>query len=310
MKKFLPLFVIISTCHSQPDFQLTVDDYLWGKVTGTKVDLFIWLTLKNIGSEPGVDDDINYLYLDCSQKQYKYGKDIQLVGLSSKLTYSIQPGKEEYGYISFSVPKDADNLSLKFPESAGSASKWITMNYINWMYYNKDPKIFTDLGQKYFREADYFKSMTNYLKALKVDPNLKISFQLANTYIMLDDYDNAITYYEKSLFEGTEKSIVYNNLGYAYFEKGYYQDAINNFSKAYQKDKGHWDAVLGASISYYETKDFYSAEYYYKMAADIENLLYRGMEGLGKLMDNGYFYTDKQLASINSLCKYLGYSSY
>lgn len=56
--------------------------------------------------------------------------------------------------------------------------------------------------------------------------------------------------------------------------------------------------------------------YYYSeanklKAAKIENKLYRGMTGLEILInEDDAFYTDKQLDTINELCKLLGYNSY
>lgn len=128
---------------------------------------------------------------------------------------------------------------------------------------------------------------------------------------MIGDYDNAIEYYLNSVGEIKDTSTVYNNLGYAYFEKNYYDDALRCFSYAFDIDPNHWDAALGAAISYFESNDFAEAKRCYEIAAGIEKRLKEGMPGFENIVEKeGYFYTEKQILCINKLCKYFGYEYY
>jgi len=315
MKKIFSFILVCSlfqTVFSQSEFKVKVDDFMWLQASsGSRVKLLIFFEVKNVGTVKDKCSDLYGINLKCSNAKYTYGRDIKFESMSSEAEEFIEPNDYVYVSIIFSMPKDADNLTLYFSQEAGGDSKFLTESFNKWMQNNTDPAKYTKAGDEEFRDRDYIGAIVNYEKALLIKPGLQISFKLGNAWIMADDYDNAIRYYIKALDEPGSKNEIYNNLGYAYFEKGYYDDAYTCFNEAFKMDNAHWDAVLGAAISSYEQGKLDDAKALFMAAADIENKLYQGMDGLAKMMKaEGYFYTDKALISINSLCRLLGYTSY
>jgi tetratricopeptide (TPR) repeat protein len=299
------------TVFSQAEFKIKIDDYLWIKSDNkTKIKILIFIKIKNIGNRMGICTDMDYLYLDCTNSNYKYGRDIILSELSDNSKKNIFPKDSIYSSITFELPKNAENLTLKFTQENGGAQKYLNEGFDKWIKNNKDEKVFINKADKYFNSGDYVNCIINCHKALIINSNSKVSFQLGNAWLMIGNYDYAIEYYNNSLDEGTDKSLVYNNIGYAYIEKEYYKTAIENFLKAIKYDSKHFDAMIGLSISYFQIYDVINAKYYYNNAAEIENKLYKGMDGLYELIGKGYFYTEKQIIVINNICKYCGYIYY
>ena len=305
-------FCISININSQPEFKVKIYDYLWLEIESNNyIDIMIFFDVSNIGNESDKCNDLYNIKLASTDTKYKYGSDIRFIKMSSAVEEIIKPGNNNYVTMTFRVPKSADNLVLYFTADAGGDYKFLSESFNKWLLNNKDHKKFTEEGQTSFSNGEYVKAIVNYYKALIINSKLELNFSLGNVWIMLGDYDNAINCYKKSLNERVDKSIVYNNLGYAYFEKEYYNDAIENFSLAVEYDKNHWDAYLGAAISCYKLYEISDAKSLYNYAAKIENKLYRGMTGLEILINEGdAFYTDKQLDTINELCKLLGYYSY
>lgn len=296
----------------QGEFKVKIDDFVWTKYSSdSRVKVLIFFEVKNTGTVKDKCSDLYGISLKSSNAKYVYGRDIVFESISSEAEELIEPGDFVYVSIVYSVPKDADNLTLYFSQETGGDSKLLTESFNKWMQNNRNPDKFVTAGDAEFREKDYIGAIVNYEKALLIKPGLQIHFKLGNAWIMADDYDNAIYCYKKALDEEGSSTETFNNLGYAYFEKGYYDDAFTCFNECYKRDNSHWDAVLGAAISSYELSNLDDAKALFMAAADIENRLYQGMDGLAKLMKTeGYFYTDKQLISINSLCRLLGYTSY
>jgi len=199
MKKSLLLILLLfvtAPSFSQPEFKIAVKDYLWKNIQSRRVELVILLSVKNTGTESGADDDLNHLTLTCSQSNYRYGKDINFVKFNNSIIQPIEPGEEKLGYIVYSVPRDADNLKLKFPENLGGAEKEITMSYVNWAYYNKDESAFILAAHTSFDNGNYADAFVNYLKAYSVNRYLKLDAEVDSTFNMFSQTQEAATYYE------------------------------------------------------------------------------------------------------------------
>lgn len=314
MCKYILIILIIYSVnsYSQPEFKVKIYDYLWLEIESNNyIDILIFFDVSNIGNEPDKCNELYNIKLASTDIKYKYGSDIKFIKMSSAVEEVIKPGENNYVTMTFRVPKTADNLILYFTADAGGDYKFLSESFNKWLVNNKDYKKFTEEGQLSFSNGEYVKAIVNYYKALIINSKLELNFSLGNVWIMLGDYNNAINCYKKSLNENVDKSTVYNNLGYAFFEKEYYNDALDNFSLAVEYDKNHWDAYLGAAISCYKLYEISDAKSLYNYAASIENKLYQGIDGLKILIDvENAFYTDKQMISINELCKLLGYNSY
>lgn len=308
------LCVINSSVFSQVEFKVKVEDYLFWNASDENVRLHIFLTVRNIGNESGNCEDIYKLYLECSQPNYKYDKDIIFDILSGDLTINIEPDEVVRGRISFIVPLDADNLTLKFPNDIGGSSKIISDSYEKWMEDNTNPYYYIRIANDSFSEGNYYKTYINCLKAQTIDSEIDVNFLMASASIMLGWNDKAIKYFQRYLEDNPGDPTALNNIGWSYFEKSYYDDAIRYFERsgiAYyfdDRDSETWDCYLGLAVSYLMKDDIQRAKDFYYSAAKREPLLYRGMDGLEELINyQGYFYTEKDVSAIKKLFKITGH---
>lgn len=202
----------LPTIYSQSDFSISVRDYLWQNPTRNNVDLVVLLSISNIGSEAEADEDINHIYLTCSQSSYKFGKDITFVKFNNSINEVIKPGEEKLGYIIFNVPRDADNLKLKFPENLGGAEKEICMSYVDWGYYNKDDQVYISNAHDCLNNGNYTCSLINYLKAYSINPYLHLSNEIDSTFNMFAQSEESSTYRELFSNNLTQQKTTENEL--------------------------------------------------------------------------------------------------
>ena len=148
-KRIAILFILICSItisqkntFSQAEFLLDVKDFIWRNPDANKVDLIIIVSLKNTGSVSGVDEDLNHLFLISSNPAYEFGKDITFTKFNSAINEVIEPGEEKAGYIIYRVPRDANDLKLKFPDFLGGGEKLVCFSYLN--YNSKDAEGFLE----------------------------------------------------------------------------------------------------------------------------------------------------------------------
>ncbi len=100
-----------------------------------------------------------------------------------------------------------------------------------------DGEIYLIKGIIYFGLKDNSLAEQNYKKALSLDPKLTVAnFNLCGFYIKVTKYDDAITYCEKALSDPVydARAEAFTTLGIAYFKKGDYEKARENYDKALQ----------------------------------------------------------------------------
>jgi tetratricopeptide (TPR) repeat protein len=98
-----------------------------------------------------------------------------------------------------------------------------------------------NLGNIYFVELEFQKSLYAYLDAVRLAPdNSTYLNEAAKSFYTLAQYDKAIEYFEKALSsdlktfgeDHPQVAIYRNNLGQAWYAKGEYDKAIEYFEKA------------------------------------------------------------------------------
>lgn len=204
MKQFIrilfSLIIFDISTSSQPEFKISIDHIKWENPSATNVDLTIFFIIKNVGNQKGWCEDLNGIYLECSDYYYYYGTHINLKDYSNNIVSEISPDKFIEVYMTYTLPKDADDITLRFTESRGGASKYITVSYNKWLINEKNAKfdMFVSEGdlrmtQNYPEEAV---SQYNYALGLKVDVSKKedVKKKLAEAYTKIGDkfYDNKI----------------------------------------------------------------------------------------------------------------------
>lgn len=129
------LLVPASYLQAQAEFIISIDQFKWEIAQNKKVNLTIYFVIKNVGNVSGQCEDLDELYMDCSPP-FSY-HDIKLINKGANTLNIINAASSVDTYITYEVPKDADNLTLRF---IGGASKFITYSYSKWIEEEKKKK--------------------------------------------------------------------------------------------------------------------------------------------------------------------------
>ena len=121
----------------------------------------------------------------------------------------------------------------------------------------KDPQIQYNLGVAYDKLGNKKKSLTSYEKYAATGNNYEVLTILANDYMKRKDYASAVRTYEKMAKNQPKRAGIYASLGYAYGLKGDTDKEIESYKTAlkYDKDDDTTHYNLGAA---YERKGLYN----------------------------------------------------
>lgn len=107
--------------------------------------------------------------------------------------------------------------------------KSISLNSNFALAYNNCANIYMNVDSKYYNIDE---ALNLYKKAISVEPNnLKALHNLGTTYIQLNDYDNALYYFQQLVVLDPEYSEVYYYMALIYKEKRMISKAIDMISK-------------------------------------------------------------------------------
>ena len=112
--------------------------------------------------------------------------------------------------------------------------------YTKLIYYNyRIPESYYYLSWCYYLQKDYITSI-NYMKEAVTQGEIyKISesilsgyiFQIGNTYLELEDYNNAIIYFNKAIEKDPSLTNSYNKLGICFYNIGDYGKSLDIWKK-------------------------------------------------------------------------------
>ena len=112
--------------------------------------------------------------------------------------------------------------------------------YNKLIYYNyRIPESYYYLSWCYYLQKDYIMSINCMKEAIKQGENLKFSksllsgysYQIGNTYLELEDYYNAILYFNNSIEKDPSLINNYNKLGICYYNIGEYEKSLEVWKK-------------------------------------------------------------------------------
>jgi tetratricopeptide (TPR) repeat protein len=119
---------------------------------------------------------------------------------------------------------------------------------------------YTNRGNTYDDLKDYAKAITDYTKAIAINPeSLEAYFNRGIIYAALKDYAKAIADYTKAIAINPEDSGVYNNRGSAYDDLKDYAKAIADYTKAIAINPEYAKAYFNRGITYAALKDYAKA---------------------------------------------------
>ena len=112
-------------------------------------------------------------------------------------------------------------------------------------------------GTAYYNNGDYDRAITEYAKAIRLDPKYAIAYNDRGTaYYNKGDYDRAIADFTEAIRLVPTYAIAYSNRGYAYYYKGDYNSAITDYNEAIRLNPKYASAYNGRGNAY-EKKGYY-----------------------------------------------------
>ncbi|MCX6159182.1 MAG: hypothetical protein NTY74_14475 [Ignavibacteriae bacterium] len=249
------LFVLTKTVFSQAEFKISIEGYEWSASSSSlNAELQINIKIKNVGNKAGQCNDFEgiWLYSSSSIANDK----ITFKRNGTYLFKSIKPNDYITSFLIFSVPKEADDLELRFTREYGGAGKYITGSYNKYFSQKTDSKVGTLKAEAdaLYASKSYDKAIVKYILCTKYDLATKsdMDINIANCYtkiadtyydkfLILNDFsyiNNAIDNYRVSLEYNKDTAVsiamasLYERIGNNGFDNGKYQEALTNYEKS------------------------------------------------------------------------------
>lgn len=247
--------LIARVAFSQSEFKISIEGYEWSTSNSSlNAELQINFKIKNVGNKSGQCNDFEGIWLYSSNPELN--NNITFKQRGTYLYKNIKPNDYITSFLIFSVPKDADELELRFSREYGGASKYITGSYNKYISQKTDSKVETlkaEADGLYYNKL-YDKAIVKYILCSKYDPTIKseIDKNVADCYLKIADsyYDkflttndytyinNAIDNYRMSI-EYNKDTIVsisiaslYERIGNNGYSSGRYQEALTYYEKS------------------------------------------------------------------------------
>lgn len=123
---------------------------------------------------------------------------------------------------------------ISFPLYNYEIEESYTFNYILFAYKNHDYKRVIEISKKH--------------SELKDNERIALNYILAHSYFNLKEYQNAITYFQKTLSVAPYKYEVLNNIGASYFYLKEYHKALKYFKQSIQENPNYTIAQKNFSL--------------------------------------------------------------
>lgn len=167
-------------------------------------------------------------------------------------------------------------------------------------------------GDYYFDHCDYDEAITDYAKAIALNPSIKcrtpadVYIHQAENCLLMGEYNNAIAYVTKALEINTENIGYYHNLlaeahagqGFDYLESWEPDKAIKDFTEAIKLNPNECTYYYQRGETYYQLADYYNdagqfsdeTNSYNQAIADYTKAIELGMESDGLFLRRGNCY--------------------
>jgi SpoVK/Ycf46/Vps4 family AAA+-type ATPase len=133
--------------------------------------------------------------------------------------------------------------------------------------YGPEAAKWVEKGDKFFENEEWDKALTNYEKALKIEPDCAyILYSIGATYSWKDDDDQAVAWYKKALAENEDYGECVESLINALSRLEKYKEILRYAQKMEDIGTENHNVLNNIGISYYELGDYDHALDYYKRA--------------------------------------------
>jgi len=241
-KAFLIFLLLIPlTLNSQTSFEFSDFSIKWKNPSAEYVYLRVDFKIKNIGNKSEYVEELLYMLLLCKPDYLN-----NLITLNDYDVYilsTLKPQEFILTYLEFKVPRNADSLTLLFPDKHGGSIKYLTESY-NKIRRKYSDEIMSD-GDYYFARSEYESALTKYKFGESEYSEFKNEYRqkIFNTYVAYGDkYYNtgnnivAVKHYKSALEYVSDNEIkkkiagIYKLIGDEYYSSKLYKNALENYN--------------------------------------------------------------------------------
>lgn len=150
----------------------------------------------------------------------------------------------------------------------------------------KNPNSFLahkSLAEIYEKEGKCDNALTEYLKALDINPSLELELKVAQLYKAVGRIENAISTLEEVLMKNPSCIDASLLLGEFLYQEEQFKEAVNVYLNALKHDKMNYDLYYSLGMVYVRLNDFPKAKEMYERAATINTLDYSSKYNLGQI---------------------------
>lgn len=152
--------------------------------------------------------------------------------------------------------------------------------------YNKDALF-------YIRQQNFTEALNILNEALTVDDKNDVTWNnISVCYEAIGEYELALEAARNAVNYGDEKAAEYANLGNAYFDLGYTEEAKLAFEQALNLDEKHFFALYGLGVYYNKKEDYEKSQTYFQglyddnpMNVDVVQYIAYNKYKMGKIDD-------------------------
>jgi len=149
----------------------------------------------------------------------------------------------------------------------------------------------------------YFqKTYHPYIEKTRITTSYDKAIENGFFYAEKGDYEKAISDFTKAIELSPENSETYNNRGFAYMNKGYYDEALADFNKAIEINPKYSKAYNNRGLSYYNKKLYDEAISDFNKAIELDPKYSKAYNNRGLTYKEKGIY-DKALADYNIALK-------
>lgn len=219
--------------------------------------LFVILSFFNANSQT-LEEKIAAKACLCLEKSKEINEEIYRNCLTNSMAEVVLKDKDAKAREGISTVEGIKSLLQKSDETiAKTCSKFLpkAAEDKSDIYYsdskNKEAQNSYTVAKDFMLAKNYKLAIEGLQLALKQDPNFVLALDdIAVCYRQLEDYDNAIKYYKKSLDIYPEGEYALMNIGVVYSLKSDYKTAIEYYEKLIKYQPNNAEGYFGAGKNY------------------------------------------------------------
>ncbi|MBF0503896.1 MAG: tetratricopeptide repeat protein [Candidatus Omnitrophica bacterium] len=126
--------------------------------------------------------------------------------------------------------------------------------------YAQTAEDYLDRGNAYYKQSYYAKAVSDYTKAIDIDPNITKAYNNRGViYAELGYLTESIADFTMAIANNPNDAEAYNNRGHSYAKQGNLSDSIADFTHAIQINPNYTKAYINRALSWYNTKEYTKA---------------------------------------------------